>query len=140
VTHQLGSIFRPFRSKLLIKDMRVLAPHARGLLSVLASSGHERPEDARQAIEYGFNCLKHAGLPRIEEFSETVSFDDLDRALDQLALAAPGIKRAVFDACCNCVLFDKKVRISEAELLRATAAIMDIPVPPFIDRIQVEEN
>jgi hypothetical protein len=138
VTHQLGSLYRPFRSKMLVKDMHVLAPHARDLLSMLASSGHKQPEDARRAFEYGFNCLKHAGLTRIEVFSETVSFDALDRALDHLALAAPGIKRAIFDACCNCILFDKTVTISEAELLRATAAVMDIPVPPFLDRIQNE--
>jgi len=139
VTHQLGAVYRPFRSKLLVKDIRVLAPHARDLLSVLASSGHKQPEDARQAFEYGFARLKHAGLQRMEVFSETVSFEALDRALDQLALAAPGIKRAVFDACCHCILFDNKVTIAEAELLRAAAALMDIPVPPFLDRIQNEK-
>lgn len=135
VTHQLGAVYRPYRSTLLIKDMRLLTPCARDILSVLASSGHQQPDEARQAFEYGFTRLKHAGVPRIDVFSETVSFDALDKAFDQLALAAPGIKRAVFDACCNCILFDKTVTISEAELLRATAAIMDIPVPPFIDRI-----
>jgi len=136
VSHQLGSVFRPFGKKPLIKDMRLLAPHARNLLSVLASSGQQQPADARRAFEYGFARLKPAGAPRADGFSETVSFDALDRAFDQLALAAPGIKRAVFDACCSCVLFDKNVTISEAELLRAAAAIMDIPVPPFIDRIR----
>ena len=64
--------------------------------------------------------------------SETVSFKEVDVALDRLALAAPAIKRVIFDACCGCVLFDKKVSIPEAELLRATASVMDIPVPPFL--------
>ena len=63
---------------------------------------------------------------------ESVSFKAVDVALDRLALAAPNLKRTIFDACCGCVLHDKKVSIQEAELLRATASVMDIPVPPFL--------
>lgn len=56
----------------------------------------------------------------------------LDAALNRLAEAAPGVKRRVLDACAHVVAFDGEVSVDEAELLRAIAAVLGVPVPPFI--------
>ncbi|OIN95225.1 MAG: hypothetical protein AUJ48_03660 [Deltaproteobacteria bacterium CG1_02_45_11] len=132
VTHQLGVVYSRSKRQPLIKNMSLLVPHAVNLLSMLAKAGHSEIDAARKAFDFGFERLRSAGVLQPEALCENVSFDTLDKAFDYLAKAAPGIKRAIFDACCNCVFFDKNVSIAEAELLRAAASIMDIPVPPFI--------
>ena len=102
------------------------------LLSMLAKSGNTDIQMAGKAFKSGFEQLRSAGVTGKESLLESVSFNELDIALDRLALAAPSIKRVIFNACCECVLFDKKISLPEAELLRATASILDIPVPPFL--------
>jgi Zn-dependent protease with chaperone function len=116
----------------IVKRIDLLLPQMVNLLSMLAKSGNKDIQDAKNAFKAGFEQVRSAGVTCRESMSETVSFKEVDVALDRLALAAPGIKRVIFDACCGCVLFDKKVSIPEAELLRATASVMDIPVPPFL--------
>ena len=65
-----------------------------------------------------------------------ISFEALHETLSRLTLASPGIKKIVFEACTQCVLFDKTITIEEAELLRAIAYSMDIPIPPFLPGIE----
>jgi Zn-dependent protease with chaperone function len=134
VIHHLGAYYSRLKRKPIIKNMNSLVPHAVNFLSILAKAGQKEIQDARKAFDAGFARLKSAGVVQKENFSEKVSFKDADESIDKLALAAPGIKRSIFDACCETVLFDKEVSIREAELLRTAASIMDIPVPPFLTR------
>ena len=135
ITHHLGSNYRPSASERVITNRKTLIPHMVSLLSVLATSGHAQIKDRHMAFEAGIEKLKSEGIPIEASFTEQVSFSLVDAALDHLARAVPAIKRAVYDALCACVLFDKEVNIQEAEILRAVASIMDIPVPPFIQRL-----
>ena len=132
VTHQLGMVYSHSKRQTIVKRMDLLLPQMVNLLSVLAKSGNKDIQEAEKAFKAGFEQVRSAGVTRKESMSETVSFKEVDVALNRLALAAPSIKRVIFDACCACVLFDTKVSIPEAELLRATASVMDIPVPPFL--------
>ena len=132
VAYQLGTVYSHFKRQTPVKRLDHLLPQMVVLLSMLARSGSTDIHEARKAFEAGFEMLRSAGVTDRESMSESVSFKDVDVALDALALAAPGIKRIIFDACSECVLFDKKVSIPEAELLRATASVLDIPVPPFL--------
>lgn len=132
VTHQLGMVYSHSKRQTIVKRMDLMLPQMVNLLSVLAKSGNKDIQEAKKAFKAGFEQVRSAGVTRKESMSEIVSFKEVDVALDRLALAAPSIKRVIFDACCACVLFDKKVSIPEAELLRATASVMDIPVPPFL--------
>ena len=63
----------------------------------------------------------------------TVSFSALRVALKRFSYATPGVKKTILDACAHCVLHDKKVTVEEAELLRAVAYALDIPLPPFFE-------
>ncbi|MFW6052491.1 MAG: hypothetical protein ACOC8I_01145, partial [Desulfosalsimonas sp.] len=65
------------------------------------------------------------------QMPEKVSLNDLHTALKRFSAASYGVKKAIFDACCQSVLCDGEVELREAELLRAVAAAVDIPVPPF---------
>jgi hypothetical protein len=64
-----------------------------------------------------------------------VSFGDLGVALQRFSLATPRIKKTFLDACARCVLHDKHVTLKEAELLRAVAYALDIPLPPFLEAV-----
>ena len=133
VTSQLGRVPHQSKKGKTIQRMEPLIPHMVNLLSKMAISGSpDRTAEARRAFAAGFEKLRPAGTAQQASMLENVSFKEVDVALDNLALAAPNIKRVIFDACCECVLYDKKVSVPEAELLRATASVMDIPVPPFL--------
>ena len=132
VAHQLGVAAGHTGRRKLVKRMDLLMPEMLKLLSMLAKSGNKHVEGADKAFAAGFEKLRAAGLADTGAMLESVCFKDVDVALDRLTLAAPNLKRIIFDACCVCVLYDKKVSIQEAELLRATASIMGIPVPPFL--------
>jgi Zn-dependent protease with chaperone function len=134
VTHHLGAHYTGLKRQPLIKKIDSLVLFTADFLSILAKAGQREAQDARKAFDAGFARLKSAGVVKKEVYSEKVSLKHADEALDVLVRAAPGIKRTIFDACCETVLFDKKVTIREAELLRMAASIMDIPVPPFLTR------
>ncbi len=132
VAHQLGMVYSQLKRPHIIKRIDPLLPQLANLLSMLAKSGNKDIQEAKKAFEAGFESVRSAGVTYRGAMPENVAFKDVDIALDRLTLAAPGIKRIIFDTCCRCVLFDNKVSIPEAELLRATASVMDIPVPPFL--------
>jgi len=132
VVHQLGMGDRHSKRQAIVKRMDLLLPQMVTLLSMLAKSGNTNIEVAQKAFKAGFAQTELPGVTHKETLLETVSFREVGLALDDLGLAAPNIKRVIFDACCACILYDKEVSIPEAELLRATAAVMDIPVPPFL--------
>lgn len=60
------------------------------------------------------------------------TFKDLDGALEKLAASAPPVKRRIIEAAGACVAADGTVGVQEAELLRAVAATLDVPIPPFL--------
>ena len=132
IAHQLDTVFGRLKRKTVVKRIDRLLPQMIDLLSMLATHGNADIHEAKQAFEAGFEPIRSAGVTVKASLSESVTFKDVDAALDGLAMAVPGIKRIIFDACCRCVLFDNKVSMEEAELLRATASVMDIPVPPFL--------
>lgn len=71
---------------------------------------------------------RHALLPRKES-----GLEQLDTALDRLALAAPQIKKNLIEACVQVAGADGLIQEREAELLRAIADTLDCPIPPFVD-------
>ena len=56
----------------------------------------------------------------------------MDEAIRKLAAASPPVKQRVIDACAHAVASDGQVTVAEAELLRAVASAMDVPLPPLV--------
>jgi Zn-dependent protease with chaperone function len=105
------------------------------LLSSLARLGHEDGAGVARAFETGLDRLqgrypgeRKAGLLPLER----CTLAGVDRALDRLALAAPGVKRRVLEACAACIACDGVVTLGEGELLRAIADSLDCPMPPLL--------
>ncbi|HYD42857.1 MAG TPA: M48 family metallopeptidase [Anaeromyxobacter sp.] len=98
------------------------------LLSALAWAGHREPEGAQRALDAGVAALGiHASwrvLPR-----ERIDVHRLDAALAHLDQATPPVKARLVAAAAACVLSDGHATIAEAELLRAVAGSMGLPMP-----------
>lgn len=130
VIHRLGAAFAGGKSRILYKRIEPLKKDALLLLAALARVGHKDGASAGKAFEAALSILpvKRKDI----EMPEKVSLNDLHTALKRFSAASYGVKKAIFDACCQSVLCDGKVELREAELLRAAAAAVDIPVPPFM--------
>lgn len=58
------------------------------------------------------------------------SLSQFDEALKRLARSTPGVKQRLIEAALRTIAADSQINVDEAELLRATAATLDIPLPP----------
>jgi Zn-dependent protease with chaperone function len=96
------------------------------VLSALASASDA---DTQQAFTAGARRLDSENPPALVRSASLSAVDD---ALERLAAASPAVKQRVIDACAHAVAVDGQVTVAEAELLRAIASTMDIPLPPLV--------
>lgn len=102
------------------------------LLSALAQAGQSREQDASRAFFRGGRELDLAEGLLTERPAEACSLEAVDRALGDLALASPPLKRRILSACAACIAADGLVTVAEGELLRAVADSLDCPMPPLL--------
>jgi Zn-dependent protease with chaperone function len=100
------------------------------LLSALARAGGADERGAEAAFHHAWRVLELPGTRLLEEAE--ADFEALDKALDELAEAAPKAKRRILQAVTACIAADRQVTVAEGELLRAIAASLGVPVPPII--------
>jgi Zn-dependent protease with chaperone function len=102
------------------------------LLSGLAHAGQETEDEAAAAFSRGTQSLGTAAsdFRLVPEADCTLAA--VEAALNNLAEAAPRVKRDLLRACAETVAADGLVRPGEAELLRAIADSLDCPIPPFL--------
>ncbi|MCG8687959.1 MAG: hypothetical protein MI892_24005, partial [Desulfobacterales bacterium] len=109
--------------------IKPLASRIEVLISALAHVGHKDRAQAAQACDMARQLLR---LDISLLAREDTKLKRIDRALDNLALASPSIKKRVLEACVVCIATDGKAQLKEAELLRVIADGLDCPVPPFL--------
>jgi hypothetical protein len=113
--------------------LRPLVRDCSVVLSVLANVSSRNEGEVEKAFQTG---APHLGartdglqlLPRAE-----CGLEQLDTALDRLALAAPRIKKHLIEACVQVVGADGLIQEREAEVLRAIADTLECPIPPFVE-------
>jgi hypothetical protein len=132
IAHRLHVVFHREGRKVAHKNIALFVPYLIELVSALARVGARSESEAERA----FNAAV-SNLPVPKESLKiaergAISLSSLHEALDHFAYASPGVKKVIFDACAQCVFFDKTVSIQESELLRAVAYSMDIPLSPFL--------
>jgi Zn-dependent protease with chaperone function len=103
------------------------------VLSALANVSSRNVGEVEKAFRSGAPHLgsKSDGLQLLSR--EASSLEQLDTALDRLALAAPQIKKNLLKASVYIVGADGVIQEREAELLRAMAETLDCPIPPFVE-------
>jgi tellurite resistance protein len=102
------------------------------VLSALANVSSSNAGEVEKAFQTGVPYLRAQAdglrlLPR-----EECGLEQLDTALERLALAAPQIKKNLIEACVHVVGADGLIQEREAELLRAVADTLDCPISPFV--------
>lgn len=113
-------------------SLRPLLPDCAVGLSALARVGSSDEAEIQKAFDSGVPYLRVAEgvlpglLPR-----EQCGVDQIDAALNRLALAVPVIKKNFLEACAHVVGADGVIQEAEAELLRAVADTLDCPIPPL---------
>ena len=71
---------------------------------------------------------------------EQCGVDQIDAALNRLALAVPNIKKNLIEACIHTVGADGVITENEAELLRAVADTLDCPIPPIVQMAEGQSS
>lgn len=114
-------------------SFKPLAPDCAVILSALARAGSEDSSAIQKAFTSGVPFLR---APEDAELSlmapDNCRLENLNAALDRLALAAPIIKKNLIEAGARVVGADGTIHESEAELLRAVADTLDCPLPPML--------
>jgi Zn-dependent protease with chaperone function len=131
--HRLGANYRRHKKDIVYKNISGLVLEAVNILSRLAQVGHSQEVAAQAAFKYGWARLNIKGSRWKMQPAGKVSFGALRAALQRFAIASPDVKKYLLDACAHCVLHDERVTLEEAELVRAVAYALDIPLPPFLD-------
>ena len=98
--------------------------------TVLSTLAHASDRDSNEAYAAGA-----AQLPLLAShlgpLALTTDLVALDAALDKLVTASGPIKQRLLQAAAHVVISDGDVHIEEYELLRAIAATLDVPLPPW---------
>ena len=121
---------KPTAQVIEIYSFNAVATEISLVLSVLARTSH--PVDgAETAFATGADQLRlldgHLALLAPEQ----CGLNRLDAALDRLATASGPIKLRLLTAAAHVVAADGAIATTEAELLRAIAAALDVPMPPL---------
>jgi len=106
------------------------------VLSALANVSSSNAGEVEKAFRAGAPHLgaKADGLQLLSR--KECGLEQLDTALDRLALAVPQIKKSLIEACVHVVGADGLIQEREAELLRAIADTLDCPIPPFVEELK----
>ncbi len=126
---------RPTPRQRRCSSLSSLLPECSVLLSALAHVGQEDEAAEAAAFQRGAAYLDiPEGAVQLLA-GDARSLARVDSALDQLAQAAPSVKRNLLLACAQTVAADGQVLYREAELLRAVADTLDCPIPPFVEAL-----
>jgi hypothetical protein len=134
VLHHLSPQFEPPPRKVIeFYSFKPLVGDATVLLSALAYLGSDHPTIAQAAFERGAALVMRATRSQVPILARSkCTLDLVDASLKRLCRAVPQIKKNVLHACALTVAADGKLDRREAELLRAIAATLDCPLPPFV--------
>ena len=114
-------------------DIRPLVPDCNIVLSALAYVGGSNPDTVQKAFNAGAPYLRVPNNVSVALLPlDQCRLNQIDPALNRLALAVPQIKKNLLDACVQTVGADGLIQEKEAELLRAVADTLDCPMPPFL--------
>jgi len=127
VTRQLGAVFGTIdKAGIRYRNLERVQPRMEILLAALARWGTASATAAEPCFQAGMRQLRltTGTMP-------DVSLADVADALEDLAHAAPFIKRRLVQACTTTIRHDGHIASDQYELLRAIADGLDIPMPPL---------
>ena len=118
------------KNKKRYKNFAALAGDFSCVLSVLATAGHSDPGQRTLSFEAARSSL--AGQVKLRYETEGIPVGELRTSIGRLARSSVKIREAILSAASHCVLADDAIEVEEAELLRAFAHAIGVPVPLFL--------
>lgn len=117
--------------------LHVLAPtDVTGELSLALSVAARLDASEAYPAELAYNRAAAAfnGLqpPLAYRAADALTLDELDAALDRLALTPAPFRKRILAAVATALTADDRLTEKEADLLRALAAALDCPLPPLL--------
>lgn len=99
------------------------------VLTIMARLGQVSEESAQKAFEIGMNKMfaEQFELPALTENPGTHLFNSL---LELRQITHPEQRRRIVDACFKAAMFDNEINPLEYNILRATCAMVQTPMPP----------
>jgi Zn-dependent protease with chaperone function len=108
-----------------------LQKEAEIILSALARAASGSEEAVARAFQEGTAGLPPKLGPWTLQPPEALGLDRVDQALTRMERGAPAARKALLQAAAAIVQADGEVEVEEAELFRAVAEALDVPVPPL---------
>ena len=131
VIHHLDRVFEARKSK---KEKHLSLQKTKEscaiLLSLLSHTGKQKDIEPQHAFDLANKELGNLDIQILEK--NTLNLNNLNQALNELAQLKPLQKPLLLKACATCITADKMITITEAELFRAIADILDCPMPPLV--------
>ena len=122
-------------------SLAAASEHVIMLLSLIAHAGArgksaaQVEEQAVAAFSAGAREAQLAGLSPLARGA--LNFDSISRALAELKGLPPLATAVLIKAMFATATHDGSIRIAEAELLRLAGAVLDCPLPPLLDEIDL---
>ena len=105
-------------------------PEIRILLTLMSRTGARSARQSEEAFTHAMRSFSRISLTQADE--AYCKLESMEPVLSKLSGLSPLLKSSLIEACADCVLHDGKIALEEGELLRAVAAALDCPMPPFI--------
>ena len=118
------------KNKKRYRKFGALAGDFSRVLSVLTVAGHTDPAQRNTSFEAARNCLE--GEVKLEYMEESIPVGELRTSVGRLARSTLRIRKELLKAASYCVLADDAIEVREAEMLRALANAVGVPLPPFL--------
>lgn len=135
IARHLDQFFQQSRpEKIRHRNFHRLADETGVLLSTLAAMSHRGDDqEVREAFSLAAGHLSRvAGVDVPHKPAQECGLDRIEAALDEFAAATPIVKKQLLEACNKSVLSDGVLTSREAELVRAIADTIGVPIPPFV--------
>jgi hypothetical protein len=101
------------------------------VLSLLSRLGHGDEDLAQKSLMQAVRVFGRREAVQLPACLEC-SFKGFDTALKIIAKGPIDTRQQVLAAALDCITYDEKITLREAELFRAMAEALNCPVPPWL--------
>jgi Zn-dependent protease with chaperone function len=129
--HNLDAEFgRPGKKVAKYGSFKVVKKHVDVLMSMLV---HACVKDKAEMTAAFASAERELGLTNLVLLPrDQINLENLDVAVEKLALLKPLLKPRLLKACLAVITQDQKYSPDEMELMRAVSDVLDCPLPPYL--------
>jgi uncharacterized tellurite resistance protein B-like protein len=115
-----------------VRSLDALRADIEIIISAAAWSGTSDLAEARTAFTAGADSMHRQTGPMDLRRRSAIDLNAADAALGRARAALPNLRRRIIEACSLVAAHDGRIHPQEAEMLRAVAEAIDLPMPPVV--------